>query len=137
MPRRPSTTAKVKSLASDAFCKPSSMMMTLAPPRERRLRAGDAVACDDGRRHARQQQRLVADLRGRVGMRIDHFRTGEAAAIAAAQTKRPLAGRLQHFGEHHRGRRLAGAAEREIADAQHRHAGARALPLIRRAAIAP
>ena len=31
MPRRPSTTAMVKSLASEAFCKPSSMITTLAP----------------------------------------------------------------------------------------------------------
>ena len=35
--------------------------------RARGLRASDAVARDDGRRHARQQQRLVADLRGAIG----------------------------------------------------------------------
>ena len=96
--------------------------------RARRLRAGDAVA----RHHGRRGAAPAATPRRRPARRCRHehrpLRTGEAAAIAAAQTKRPFAGRLQHFGQHHRGRRLARAAEREIADAQHRHAGARALP---------
>ena len=64
----------------------------------------------------------------RIGMGIDELRPGQAAAIAAAQTKHPFAGSCSHFRKPQRGRRLAGPAKREIADAQHRHARALVLP---------
>ena len=68
-----------------------------------------------------QQQRLVADLGGRVPRRIDPHRPGERAAIAAAQEERRRARRLQQLADRNRGRRLAGAAEVEIADADDRY----------------
>ena len=94
--------------------------------RFRQRRAGDAVARNDRGRHARQQQRLVADLRGVIGMGVHKLRAGGAAAIAAAETKHPLAAFDEHFGERHDQGRLAGAAEGEISHAQHGHARARA-----------
>ena len=54
-----------RSLASDGFWKPSSITMTLAPLRPGEPRARDAILRHDGRRDAREQQRLVADLRRR------------------------------------------------------------------------
>ena len=113
------------------------MTMTLAPAASAACAPATPVARDHRRRHARQQQRLVADLRGAVAMRVDQFRSGKASAIAAAQTERPLAGVLQHFCKHHRRRRLAGPAKREIADAQHRRFARAPGRAIRRAAMAP
>src|SRR5580704_5004710 len=55
--------------------------------------------------------------------RIDAHRSGEAAAIAAAEKKRPLVHRKQKMRHRQRRRRLAGAAGCEIAEADHRHAG--------------
>ena len=95
--------------------------------RLRQRGAGDAVARDDGRRRAREQQRLVADLGRAVRVRLDPFRSGDAAAIAAGEEEHVLAGRGQHLRDGDGGRRLAGAAEGEIADADDRHAGARAV----------
>ena len=57
-----------------------------------------------------------------------------AAAIAAGQQRRLAARAREQFGDRDRGRRLAGAAEREIADADDRHAGALRL---RRACATP
>ena len=56
----------------------------------RQAGAGDAVAGDDGRRKPRQHQRLVADVGRVMKRRIDAHRSGESAAIAAAEKKRPL-----------------------------------------------
>src|ERR1700686_1459237 len=61
--------------------------------------------------------------------RIDAHRSGELAAIAAAEKERPLVYRKQERRPRERRRRLAGAAGREIAEADHRHAGALALRL--------
>ena len=85
--------------------------------------AGDAVAGNNGRRRARQQQGFVADQAGRIGVGVDALWHGVAAAIAARQAERRFAGLAQQRHQHHGGRRLAGAAECEIADAQHRYAG--------------
>src|SRR5580700_2954300 len=61
--------------------------------------------------------------------RIDAHRTGEAAAIATAEKKRPLVHRKQQMRHRERRRRFAGAAGGEIAEADHRHAGRLALRL--------
>src|SRR5271170_2774584 len=61
--------------------------------------------------------------------RIDAHRSGELAAIAAAEEERPLVHRQQKTRHRERGRRLAGAAGGEIAQADHWHAGALALRL--------
>ena len=93
--------------------------------RDRRLRALHAVARNDGRRGARQQQRLVADVGGAMLRRIDPHRAGEPPAIAAGEEHRPSRRRPASIARHRqRGRRLAGAADGRIADADDRHAGA-------------
>src|SRR5580704_9040556 len=61
--------------------------------------------------------------------RIDAHRANEFAAIAAAEKKRPLVRREQEMRYGQRRRCLAGAADCEIAEADHRHAGRRALRL--------
>src|ERR1700731_4536228 len=61
--------------------------------------------------------------------RIDAHRSGELAAIAAAEKKRPLVHGEQEMRHRQRRRRLAGAAGGEIAEADHRHAGRLALRL--------
>ena len=82
--------------------------------------AGWAVARDDRRKGAGEQQGLVADVSGRMHLRIDADGTGKAAAVAAGQEERPHARLRQQGGEGERGRRLARAADREIADAHDR-----------------
>ena len=88
----------------------------------------------DGAGHLpRQHQRLVAgrstvaSIARAVG-HDDHAVGGVGAPVAAAQDRRPLAARDQPLGEGRHDRRLAGAADREIADADHRTQQA-ALPL--------
>src|ERR1700688_4030777 len=61
--------------------------------------------------------------------RIDTQRSGEFAAIAAAEKERPLVHRKQKMRHRERRRGLASAAGGEIAEADHRHAGAEALRL--------
>src|SRR5580704_19466139 len=61
--------------------------------------------------------------------RIDAHRSGEFSAIAAAEKKRPLVHRKQKMRHSQRRRSLAGAAGREIAEADHRHARRLALRL--------
>src|SRR5207302_7024019 len=74
------------------------------------------------------QQRLVANLVGAMPARIDHDRSGEPSAIAAREKYRALARRDQDFRDRERARRLAGAADRWIADAHDRDAGPFAWP---------
>src|SRR5436189_155474 len=81
-----------------------------------------SIARRDRGRDPREQERLVADLDRRVSRRIDQLRAGKPSAVAAAQEGRALARRNQKPGERNRGRRLAGAADSRIADAQHRNA---------------
>jgi len=95
----------------------------------REFRAGDAVARDDGRSETSQQQRFVADLRGVVDRRIDAHRAGKPSAVAAAEEEWPLARREEEMGDRKRSRRLAGAADGEVAEANHRHTGAAAVRL--------
>ena len=56
----------------------------------------DAVARHDGRRRAREQERLVAHVVRAMTRRIDPDRAGEDAAVAATEEDRPLARRRQH-----------------------------------------
>lgn len=58
-----------------------------------------------------------------MAMRIDMQRTGQAPAIAAAQHTGPLAQFAQEMHQRQYARRLAGAADMIIADADHRNAG--------------
>ena len=63
-PAAPSTTASARSFASEGFCSPSSITITLAPPSAAR-RAPAARSRDTiGRRRAGEEQGLVADIRG-------------------------------------------------------------------------
>ena len=89
----------------------------------RHLRPGDTVMRDDGRCKPRQQQRLVAHLGRTVARRVHAQGPGNLAAIAAAEKDHPPPGIDQHPRQGERGRCLAGAADGEIADADHRHAG--------------
>jgi hypothetical protein len=73
----------------------------------------------------RQQQRLVADIRGFMDRRIDAQRTGEPAAIAARQEKRRFAVFDEQAGNRYRCWCLARAAKCEIANANDRDAGFR------------
>jgi hypothetical protein len=81
---------------------------------------------DDGQGLLRQKQRFVADVAGAMMFQIDDGRHVERAAITAAEESglQPL------FADDARkrdgGRRLAGAADGEIADAddRDRHRGA-------------
>ena len=114
-----------ESLCSDGFCRPSSITMMLAP-------AARAAAAPATRSRATIVGAARASSSGssptsaaRCVRRVDPHRARRAAAIAAAQKERPLAGGRQQPRDRDRGRRLAGAAEREIADADDRNAGAR------------
>ncbi len=86
------------------------------------VRGGQAPAADPDRRAgaARDQQRLVADLRGRR-CRADREHRVAAAPMAARDHAWAPAGLLQRLHERDHGRRLAGAADDEVADDQHRH----------------
>ena len=88
-------------------------------------RAGDAVARNDGRRDAGEQQRLVADLR-RAGAGADAHGADQRAAVTAREKRRAQAGAQEEARDRDRGRRLATAADRQIADADDGHGGARA-----------
>ncbi len=92
----------------------------------RGLRALEAVARDDGRREPRQQQRLVTDLGGGMDRRVDPHRAAQASAIAAAE-KVGVRVRGQKEPRYRESRRrLAGAADREVAEADDRNADAAA-----------
>src|SRR5581483_4129239 len=84
--------------------------------------AGHTVARDDRRRRARQQERLVADFSSAMPRRIDANRTFEIAAITATEEEDAPPRLDQPAADGERRRRLASAADREIADADDRHA---------------
>ena len=86
----------------------------------------DAVPRHDGRRRAREQERLVAHVVRAMARRIDPDRARKRPAVAAAKEDRPLARRRQHARDRQRRRRLAGTTDGQIADADHRRAGAAA-----------
>ncbi len=88
-------------------------------------------------RKPRQQQRLVANIGGMMDRRVDAYRSGEPAAIAAAEEERPLMRGEQKCGNRERRRRLAGAADGEIAETNDRQAGAGGRTIMRKAATAP
>src|SRR5579883_2301113 len=78
---------------------------------------------------ARQHQGLIANLARAVLFWVDHERTTPLAAVAAAEHDRPLAELAEDVCQRQHGRGLAGAAEMIVADADHRHAGLKALAL--------
>ncbi len=94
--------------------------MTLAPAMQAACGAFDAARAYDGRRDAREKQRLVADIRCGVRRRIDAQRLHVSSvppAVAAAQKNGRFSLRNQQFGDSDRGRRLARPAGNEIANA--------------------
>ncbi len=93
------------------------------PRRARRVRAGGTVACNDGRREPGEQQRLVADIGGSVLRWVDPHRARERAAVAAAEHNRPPSGPGQNLRDRNRRRRLAGAAQGQVADTDDGDAG--------------
>ena len=97
-----------------------TMTVTGRGPRLDRLRAGPAIARDQRRRGPCQKQRLVADVASHVGFGIDPIGPGQAPAVAAGEDHRLVAGRLQALAQIEDQRCLAGAAGREIADANDR-----------------
>ena len=129
MPRRPSTTSDrailVQRRILEAVVHHDRVRRRPRAPRRRRRR-GRAPRWSARRAPAAAARRRPR--RARCSRRIDPHRTGERAAIAAAEHERPPAGRRQHLRHRDRGRRLAGAAERQIADADDRNAGGAARP---------
>ena len=90
---------------------------------ERQHGSGRTVARHHGLGDARQQQRLVAGFGGAMAALIDEMGAAvgaQRAAIAAREEIRRFAGAFQPFGHGQRGWGLAGAADDEIADADHR-----------------
>src|SRR5215467_1569389 len=73
----------------------------------------------DSGRDAAEQQRLVTDFKGTLMLNLD--RTRDPPAIAARQKERVMARFQQELRERDGGWGLAGAAQREIADANDRH----------------
>ena len=96
---------------------------------DRASRASDPIRPDPAGRDFGQQQRLVADHRRGMGVRVDEQRLDAfGAAIAARQEGDAPAVGDQHPRQRQRRRRLARAAGDEIADADRRRAGALAWP---------
>ena len=126
MPRRPSTSKIARSLASDRILKAVVHHDHARAVASRGFGAGQAVARDDGRRQARQEQRFVTDSRRRNGSHgIDAHRTDQTAAIAAASERTGVrARRARSRPTVERRRRLAGAADGEVAEANDRDADA-------------
>ena len=96
------------------------MMIRSTPCFEEEPCARDAVAADHGRRGGGEQQRLVADGRRVVLAEVDEERPLGRAAIAAGEVARLEAAPLGDPRQRQAGRRLARAADDEIADADHR-----------------
>ena len=96
---------------------------------EREHGPGRTVARHHRLGDARQQQRLVAGFGGAMAALVDKMGAAvgaERAAIAAREEIGRFAGAFQPFGHGQRRRRLSGAADHEIADADDRRADARA-----------
>ena len=126
MPRLPSTTTIDRSLISEGFWNPSSMTITLAPTASMAPATRSRATIVGASRASSSGSSPTSDARCRAG--IDPHRSGVAAAIAAGEKKRPLRRTDQQPRHRKRGRRLARAAEGEIADAEHRHLGLAARP---------
>jgi hypothetical protein len=86
-------------------------------------RSGDAVARDDGGREPRQEHWFVADVGSPMQRRIDAHRAGQSTAIASTQKERTLMGGMEELGYGESRRSFAGAADREITQANNRQAG--------------
>ena len=99
--------------------------------------ARHAIARNNGRCQPREQKRLVADGGGGMHGGIDTHRPGQASAVAAAQEEKAFVRRKKEVPDRERRRRLARAADGEIADADHRHPDAAPLERMRSAATAP
>ena len=85
--------------------------------------AGDAVAGDPEWRILGQHQRLVADVAGGMAVRIHPQRPGEASPVATRQAVRGQAPGREPMQQLADDRRLACAAQGQVADADHRRAG--------------
>ena len=121
----PSITRIERSLASDGFCKPSSITMTLGArvaARSARPRRGHA------RRSSARRARAAAARRRHHGACAPASTTTDRRAGRHSRGSERTAARPRRaaFGDRDRGRGLAGAADGEIADADDRDAGARA-----------
>ena len=90
-------------------------------------RAGGAVVGEYRRSAGGEQRRLVAETGG-VTVGINHDRTDLAAAIAAGEEARPIPPAPGDPGKGKGGRRLAGAADDEVADADDRDRRAKGRP---------
>jgi hypothetical protein len=82
--------------------------------------AGGTVRRHCDRRVRGQKQRFIADMLGGVMMRIDDMRPCKGAAMAARQETWIELHAPGLPGQFDRHRRLAGAADCEVADAKHR-----------------
>ncbi len=125
-PRAPSMTTSSKSRASRRCCKPSSQRMTSAPSSIRRR----AAASRSGGHHHRnssaplQQHRLIAKA-APVRCRVDLLSARSPRAIAPGGDAHLAAEGAQLPGEPGHHRRLAGAANGQIADDDHRTSDSR------------
>ena len=125
-------------MAIAGFWKPSSIRITLAPCDRASATPSTRSRATTTGTVARHHQRLVADIGGRVPRRIDLDRPAQPSAIAAAEHHRRLAEIAQQSGQRQHRRRLAGAADVIIADAEHGDAGVeRPARCIRCAATTP
>ena len=88
-------------------------------------RAGQPVGGNPGRRGARQEQRFVADIRRRMGFRVDAQGALFPPAIAAAEKVDVDPGPPAPFGNMERGRRFSRTPGDHIADANDRDAARR------------
>ena len=89
-------------------------------PRLDRMRPRSAIARDQRRHNSSEQQRLVADVTGHVGLGIHPIGPRQAPAVASGERHR-LMPRCPHALAQMNGkRRLAGAAGREVANADDR-----------------
>jgi hypothetical protein len=85
---------------------------------------GGAITRDDGGRDGRKQERLVTDFDRGVDRWIDKDRRLRGAAVPGGQQAGLEPPAPRHAGERDGCRGLAGAANDEIADANHSHRGA-------------
>ena len=126
IPTSASTQTSDRSLASQGFWKPSSMMIRSTPSSRRsRAPAARSRPTTVGAAAARRSGSSPTASAPCVA-RIDEERPLGRAAIAAGEEARLQSAALGDPRQRQRGRRLAGAADDEIADADHRHRRAEA-----------
>ena len=122
-PRPASITIRDASLTTAGDWKPSSITITVAPCARTSGTPSARLARHHHRQMACQHQRLVADVGRRMPRGIDPDRPAQFSAIAAAEHDRRFAEVAQQLRKRQHGRRLAGAADMVVADAEHGNAG--------------